>query len=94
MNNNFKKYKLDKEILSSLNSLNYNIPTRVQNEVIPILLNKEDIIVKSKTGSGKTASFAIQICEKININDNTVQGLIVVPTRELALQVKEEISSI
>ena len=94
MNNNFKKYKLDKEILSSLNSLNYNIPTRVQNEVIPILLNKEDIIVKSKTGSGKTASFAIPICEKININDNTVQGLIVVPTRELALQVKEEISSI
>ena len=86
--------KLDKEILSSLNSLNYNIPTRVQNEVIPILLNKEDIIVKSKTGSGKTASFAIPICEKININDNTVQGLIVVPTRELALQVKEEISSI
>ena len=94
MNNNFTKYKLDKEILSSLNSLNYNIPTRVQNEVIPILLNKEDIIVKSKTGSGKTASFAIPICEKININDNTVQGLIVVPTRELALQVKEEISSI
>lgn len=88
MNNNFKKYKLDKEILSSLNSLNYNIPTRVQNEVIPILLNKEDIIVKSKTGSGKTASSAIPICEKININDNTVQGLIVVPTRELALQVK------
>ena len=50
--------------------------------------------MKSKTGSGKTASFGIPICENIDVEDNNVQALIVVPTRELSLQVKEEISNI
>lgn len=94
MNNNFEDFNLDKDIIKSLNSLNYKKPFRVQSEVIPNLLNKKNIIVKSKTGSGKTASFAIPICESIDIKDNNVQALIVAPTRELALQIKEEISSI
>ena len=75
-------------------NLNYTIPSKVQEEVIPRLLKKEDVIVKSKTGSGKTASFGIPICENIDIENNNVQALIVVPTRELALQVKDEISNI
>lgn len=94
MNNNFDKFKLNKDILKTLNNLNYKEPSRVQSEVIPELLSDKDVIVKSKTGSGKTASFAIPICEKVNIDNNSVQALIVVPTRELALQIKEEISSI
>ena len=94
MNNNFEDFNLNKDIIKSLNNLNYKKPSRVQSEVIPNLLNKENVIVKSKTGSGKTASFAIPICESIDINDNNVQALIVAPTRELALQIKEEISLI
>ncbi|WP_042273158.1 DEAD/DEAH box helicase [[Clostridium] dakarense] len=94
MNHKFIDFKLNKEILKALNNLGYKNPSKVQEEVIPRLLNREDIVVKSKTGSGKTASFAIPICEKIDINNINVQALVVVPTRELALQVSEEISNI
>ena len=90
MVNKFEKFNLDKNIIKSLNNMKYEEPSKVQDEVIPFLLNKNDIIVKSKTGSGKTASFAIPIVEKIDINNNCVQGLIIAPTRELALQIKEE----
>ena len=94
MNKRFQDFNLDKQIIKALYNLGYNEPSKVQGEVIPTLLNKEDVIVKSKTGSGKTASFGIPICENIDIENNNIQALIVVPTRELALQVKEEISNI
>jgi len=94
MYKNFEKFNLNKDILKALCNLKYKKPTKVQSEVIPTLLNNKDVIVKSKTGSGKTASFAIPICQSIDINNNSVQGLIIVPTRELALQIKEEISAI
>ena len=94
MNKKFEDFNLDKYIIKALHNLNYKTPSKVQEEVIPRLLKKEDVIVKSKTGSGKTASFGIPICENIDIENNNVQALIVVPTRELALQVKDEISNI
>ncbi len=94
MNNKFTDFKLNKNIIKALNNLEYKNPSKVQEKVIPKLINKEDIIVKSKTGSGKTASFAIPICENIDIENTNIQALIVVPTRELALQVKDEISNI
>ena len=94
MNKKFEDFNLDRYIIKALYNLNYKMPSKVQEEVIPRLLKKEDVIVKSKTGSGKTASFGITICENIDIENNNVQALIVVPTRELALQVKDEISNI
>ncbi|MBO3445049.1 DEAD/DEAH box helicase [Clostridium sp. CCUG 7971] len=94
MNHKFIDFKLNKEILKALNNLGYKRPSKVQEDVIPRLLNCEDVVVKSKTGSGKTASFAIPICENIKIDNTNVQALVVVPTRELALQVSEEISNI
>lgn len=94
MINEFEKFNLDKNIIKSLDNLKYNKPSKVQSEVIPELLKQNDVIVKSKTGSGKTASFGIPICESIDINNNSVQGLIIAPTRELALQIKEEVQSI
>ncbi|MCC0630488.1 MULTISPECIES: DEAD/DEAH box helicase [unclassified Clostridioides] len=90
----FESFNLNDKILKSLKNLEYNIPSRVQIEVIPNLLNGQNIAVKSKTGSGKTASFAIPVCESIDVEYNNIQALIVVPTRELALQVKDEISGI
>lgn len=94
MKNQFTNFKLDTTIIKSLDNLNYNKPSKVQIKVIPKLLENNEVIVKSKTGSGKTASFGIPICEKINVENNSVQALIIVPTRELALQVKEEIGNI
>ena len=93
MNCQFIDFKLNKYILKALNNLEYKTPTKVQDKVIPILLNKEDVVVQSKTGSGKTASFAIPLCESIDI-DKGIQALVIVPTRELSLQVSEEISNI
>jgi ATP-dependent RNA helicase DeaD len=91
---NFQTYKLSKEIIAALNGLNYNIPTKVQEEVIPLLLENKDLLVKSQTGSGKTASYGIPICELVDWLENKPQALILTPTRELAIQVKEEIKNI
>lgn len=91
---NFNKFNLDKEILKALNILNYKKPSEVQNKVISNLLEKNNILVKAKTGTGKSAAFAIPICNEINQLENKLKALIIVPTRELALQVKEEIEQI
>lgn len=94
MEKKFENLNLDKQILKALYNLGYNTPSDVQYEVIPRLINNEDVIVKSKTGSGKTASFSIPICENIKVDKNYIQALIIVPTRELAIQVKNEVSNI
>lgn len=93
-NINFKDYKLSDEILKSLNMLNYKTPTKVQQEVIPVALENKDVLVKSQTGSGKTATFAIPLCELVDWDENKPQALILTPTRELAIQVKEDVFNI
>lgn len=90
----FNSYKLSDDILNAIKSLGYENPTEVQNKVIPRVLEKKDIVVRSQTGSGKTASYGIPICELINWLENKPQALILTPTRELAVQVKEDITNI
>ena len=90
----FKDYQLSEEIVKSLEGLNYKKPTKVQSEVIPIALEKRDLIVKSETGSGKTASFGIPLCEMVEWEENKPQALILTPTRELAAQVREDVTNI
>ncbi len=94
MNPAFSNYKLNSEILKAVNMLNFNSPTKVQEKVIPAVLEQKDIIVKSQTGSGKTAAFAIPICELVEWDENKPQALVITPTRELAIQVKEDIFNI
>lgn len=91
---NFNELKLSEDILKALKNLGYKKPSEVQEASIPRLLKGEDIVVKSQTGSGKTASFGIPICEKIDIEEKKVQCLVLTPTRELAIQVKDELSNI
>ena len=93
-NTNFKDYKLSSELLKAISLLNYTSPTKVQEQVIPAILDNQDIIVKSQTGSGKTAAFAIPISQLIDWDDNKAQALVLTPTRELAIQVKEDIFNI
>ncbi|PEA54265.1 RNA helicase [Bacillus pseudomycoides] len=90
----FNDYALSKEIVRALASLQYEKPTEVQEKVIPIALEKKDLVVKSQTGSGKTASFGIPLCEMVEWEENKPQALILTPTRELAAQVKEDITNI
>lgn len=90
----FKDYALSDEIVRALESLAYEIPTEVQREVIPVALEKKDLVVKSQTGSGKTAAYGIPLCELVDWNENKPQALILTPTRELAVQVNEDITNI
>ncbi|TDL31848.1 DEAD/DEAH box helicase [Jeotgalibacillus sp. S-D1] len=92
--NSFKDYQVSAEILRALERLNYTQPTQVQKEVIPVALQKRDLSVKSQTGSGKTASFGIPLCELVEWEENKPQALVLTPTRELADQVKEDITNI
>ncbi|GLX66195.1 DEAD/DEAH box helicase [Paenibacillus glycanilyticus] len=90
----FTDYALSKEITSALTSLGFDTPTEVQSKVIPVALEKKDLVVKSQTGSGKTAAYGIPLCELVEWNENKPQALILTPTRELAVQVTEDITNI
>lgn len=90
----FKAFKLDEKLLQAIEQLGYTEPTEVQQKVIPQALKKRDLLVKSKTGSGKTAAFATPLCELAEWEENKPQALVLTPTRELAVQVQEDITNI
>ncbi|MFC4713361.1 DEAD/DEAH box helicase [Planococcus dechangensis] len=92
--NQFKAYGLSDTIVKALEGLGYQEPTEVQQQVIPAALEKHDLTVKSQTGSGKTAAFGIPLCELVDWEENKPQALVLTPTRELADQVKEDITHI
>ena len=87
-------------LLKGIFEKGYENPSPVQEEVIPVALNSKDIIARAKNGTGKTGSFVIPILEMINTNPkdknllNSVQSLILVPTRELALQISSTFKEI
>jgi superfamily II DNA/RNA helicase len=91
---NFSQYDLSEETLQALEKLGYETPTDVQEQVIPYAFAGRDLIVQAQTGSGKTAAFAIPICEKVVLEQRKPQVLVLTPTRELAVQVQEDISNI
>lgn len=91
---NFKKFNICDELLKSIENLGYTTPSEIQSKIIPLALNNKDLIGKSQTGSGKTAAFGIPICENINIELNKIQSLILAPTRELCIQIKNVLSEI
>lgn len=82
----FETFQIKSEILESLREMNFINPTEVQERAIPLVLEGKDIIVRSKTGTGKTGVFLIPILQKTQPGDK-MTSLIVLPTRELALQV-------
>lgn len=90
----FTDYAISDPIIKAIDALEYNQPTPVQARVIPKVLEDKDVIVTSQTGSGKTASFAIPLCEKVDWLENKPQVLVLTPTRELAAQVSDEMKSI
>lgn len=94
MKKDFKQFELSEDILRAIQGLGYTEPSEVQEKVIPEALMNKDILVKSQTGSGKTAAFGIPLCERIEWEENHPQALILTPTRELAVQVKEDIRNI
>jgi len=69
-------------------------PTPVQRQTIPLLMNGKDVIAQAQTGTGKTLAFALPILERINVNKEQVQALILTPTRELAIQITAELKKL
>lgn len=90
----FATFDLDPLILEGLRALNYEKATPVQENAIPLILKGNDLIALAETGSGKTAACAIPVCNKVDTSRLHVQALIVVPTRELALQYATETQKI
>jgi len=91
----FKKLGLSDNSIKVLEKKGFTKPTSIQAKVIPLLLEgKKDIVGQSQTGTGKTASFALPILEQIKEHSKHVQAIILTPTRELALQVAQEINSL
>ncbi len=92
MENKFKELGVVDNIVKSIEEMGFVEPTKVQKESIPYVLDNKDLIVMSKTGSGKTGAFGIPLIQNVNMESSKVQGLILTPTRELAVQVDKEIS--
>lgn len=90
----FKFLNLKKELLKSLESMNFHTMTPVQEMSLDHSLSGKDIIVKAKTGSGKTVAFGLPVLQKLNVKRFRIQSMILTPTRELANQVANELKKL
>ena len=90
----FGNLEFSKKIFNAVSEMGFEAPTPIQAEAIPLLMEGKDVIGQAQTGTGKTAAFAIPIIEMLNPRFRGVQALVLTPTRELAIQVAEEITRI
>ncbi|MGI9182389.1 MAG: DEAD/DEAH box helicase [Longimicrobiaceae bacterium] len=87
----FQDLGLGPELVQTLEGLGYEEPTPIQIQAIPLLLEGRDVIGSAATGTGKTAAFALPLVQTLDTGQGGVQGLILTPTRELAVQVAEAV---
>ena len=88
----FKQLGLNEDLLNAISDLGFETPSEVQQKAIPVLLEEErDLVALAQTGTGKTAAFGFPMLQKIDVNSRTTQGLILSPTRELCLQITNEL---
>src|SRR4249920_1442634 len=87
----FSELGLSAEVLKAIDKLGFEQAAPIQASAIPILMAGGDVVGQSQTGSGKTAAFAIPAIETVDPRQREVQVLILCPTRELAIQVSEEV---
>jgi len=85
---------ISQPILKAVQKMGFEEATPIQAQTIPLAMQGNDVIGQAQTGTGKTAAFGIPMIEKINPKERTIQGLVVAPTRELAIQVAEELNRI
>jgi len=89
---NFESLGLNRDILDAITALGYTEATPVQEQAIPVALDKKDVLASAQTGTGKTAAFVLPMLQRLghdkkNVGKHLLRGLILVPTRELAMQV-------
>ena len=85
----FRELGLSAPILEALSAVGYETPSPIQAQTIPLLLSGSDLLGQAQTGTGKTAAFALPILAKVDLPQTSPQALVLVPTRELAIQVAE-----
>lgn len=90
----FHELGLSPKVLQSVNKMGFEETTPIQQQAIPIALQGKDLIGQAQTGTGKTAAFGIPMVERFDVNKEQIQGIVVTPTRELAIQVAEELYKI
>lgn len=90
----FEEINLSVEIQKGISAMGFEEMSPIQSQAIPIVLEGKDVIGQAQTGTGKTASFGLPILEKVDPSNKKVQALILCPTRELSIQVAEEISKL
>ena len=88
----FTALGLSADVLRVLEELGYEEPTPIQAHAIPLLISGRDVLGSAATGTGKTAAFALPLIERLEPNARAVQGLILTPTRELAMQVADALA--
>ncbi|MCC5815636.1 MAG: DEAD/DEAH box helicase [Leptospira sp.] len=88
---NFDNLGLSQESLNAVEKMGFTIASPIQSEAIPKLLEGRDLIGQAQTGTGKTAAFGIPLLESIEESDQSLRGLVLCPTRELAIQVSKEL---
>jgi ATP-dependent RNA helicase DeaD len=87
---NFRELGVSEDIIKILKRSGITEPTAIQQECISVIKEGKDVIAESQTGTGKTLGFLLPIFENINLEKSEIQGLIITPTRELAIQITEE----
>ena len=87
--NEFEDYFLKRELLMGIFEKGFERPSPIQEESIPIALTGRDILARAKNGTGKTAAFTIPVLEKVDVSKRAIQAILLVPTRELALQTSQ-----
>ena len=87
----FSELGLDRTSMKSIEKMGFEEASPIQAQTIPLALEGKDIIGQAQTGTGKTAAFGIPLIENIDIKDDNIQGIVIAPTRELAIQVSEEL---
>ena len=87
----FNQLNIKPELIQIFDELGFEELTPIQRDAIPIALTGDDLIGQAQTGTGKTAAFGIPMLEHLDLSNRTIQGLIIAPTRELAIQVQEEL---
>ena len=90
----FTDLGLNPMILQALSEMGFEVPTPIQSKAVPHIINSDhDIIALAQTGTGKTAAFSLPVIQQLDEHDNSVQALVLCPTRELAIQVTSDINN-
>ena len=90
----FEELGLSENTIKAISNMGFEETTPIQEQTIPLVLSGRDVIGQAQTGTGKTAAFGIPLIERANTVSGKIQGIVLAPTRELAVQVAEELNKI